>query len=350
MIDEEDTLTRDIEAAINAAEAKNTAPSEEATEALAEGEGSEPPTKEPEARARDESGKFAKATEKPKGGEKPIDVAAATVAAPEAGKPADAAKIAAVPPPSNWKGAGKIDWNRLPPNIQKALNDDYAETAKTSGELTELRSAIGDRAQAWNAQYGSVGNALKSILAGADMANQNPKGFILWLAQRAGIDLTQMVQGGSQGAQQQQPTFQPNNPYEQKIGQLENQLNSFLQQQQQTTRSTLQAEIDAFAGDSKHPYFNDVRTKMGALMNAGHAKTLQEAYEAACWSDPTIRTSLIEDQQKQAQDANKAKVDAAKKAAGSISGSPAGGKPQPEGKAKRNLDDTIRDAVNAAWG
>lgn len=347
----DDPITKSLEAAFDKLEAGESAPAIDSVDAPPPAPASEAPPKDA-GRARDDAGKFAKA-DKPKGGDA-NNAAAGTspLSAVDKTQPpqvgAQQPNAGAVPPPQNWKGAGKMEWGRLPQHVQKAIADDYAETNKASSELNSYRSAIGERAQPWAAQYGSVENGLKSILAGADMANQNPTGFILWLAQRAGIDLTRLVQGSGQGVQQHQPTHQPN-PMEQKVLGLENQLQGFLQQQQQTQRTQLQSEIDAFSSDSKHPYFNDVRSRMGELIGKGQAKTLQDAYDMTCWTDPQIREALIKSQKEDAAKANAAKVAQAKRAAVSISGSPAGGKSD-ERKPKRSLEETLSDRYDELAG
>lgn len=287
-------------------------------------------------RARDPAGRFAGKAE---AGKDKVATVAATQTAPQT------PSQPAIAPPTSWKGNGKVEWQRLPQHIQKELADDYAQRDTVSNELNEFRSAIGERAQVLAAEYGSVGNGLKSILAGADMANKNPVEFIRWLAQRNGINLSQLA-GQAQG-QGQQPA-QDANPLQQEVVQLRNQLQQFLSQQTQSQTQTLQSQIQAFASDPAHPYFNDVRAEMGALMNAGRAKTMQEAYDMAVWAHPQVRPSLLEAERKKEAEAAAAKVEAAKKAAGSLTGSPAGASVPNSGPKSRSIRETIGEAVEAA--
>ena len=80
--------------------------------------------------------------------------------------------------------------------------------------------------------------------------------------------------------------------------------------------------------------------------------TYKQAYDAACWSDPTIRPQLIESERKAAIEASsKASAEAAakaKSAAGarfSSSGAGNGTKPGP-----RAIDQTLSDAYDRAVG
>lgn len=298
-------------------------------------------------RARDDSGKFVKQDAPPAAPDKQELASAktATDAQQPVAQPIDA-NTTAIPPPDNWKGDGKVAWASLPKPVQQAIAEDYASASKTQGELGRIRSAIGeDRAQFLAANYGSVEQGLQNVLSGMEFANKNPTGFILWLAQRTGTDLSQLVQGAGQGGT---PVADAPHPLMSEVAQLRNQVQQFVQQQTQSQQSVLQSEISRFSADPAHPYFNDVRSEMAALMNQGSAKTLGEAYEMAVWAKPNIRTSLLEAERKKAFEANAAKVAQATNAAVSITGTPAGGRPPPE-ESETDLESTIRKNVERAF-
>jgi hypothetical protein len=208
------------------------------------------------------------------------------------------------------------------------------------------------RIQGLVAESGSVENGLSRLFALYDQANQNPGGFIQWFAQTRGIDLRQMGQGAPAGDNVQDAQ----NPWAQDIGQLRSQvgqigqaLNTYFQQQTQTQDAQVQSEIGAFAQDPANPYFNDVREHMGALMKAGKAQTLREAYDMATWAHPSIRKTLLEQQAQAARKAEAERVKAAKIASGSPSGSPAGAKIAKD-EPRRSFDEDIAHAVTRALG
>jgi hypothetical protein len=135
--------------------------------------------------------------------------------------------------------------------------------------------------------------------------------------------MAQMI--GQPQAQGYEPAQAPD-PVMQRMRHLEETLTSFVQQQQQGTQAQTVTEIESFASDPAHPYFNDVRQDMGVLIQAGRAKDMQQAYDMAVWAHPEIRQTLIDGQiqQKSAQQSHAAQQ--AQAAAVSISGSPAGAK------------------------
>lgn len=339
--DIEDDLSATIAAAMDSTPAADTAsPAVDDT-------ASQPTTAADDAqRARDEQGRF-KAKDEPDTALKP-EVKPAAVIDPAAAAPIiDSSKPATTPviAPTNWNGAGKIDFARLPAPVQKQIAEDYSRINQTQAQLDSLNAAIGpQRAQALAATYGSVEGALKSLLAMSDMASQDAGGFVRWFAQQRGIDLSQLI---GQGRQPGEEPAQPH-PLEQKISQLETQLQSFVQQQQQGSQANLRAEMDQFAADPAHPYFNDVRPDMAALIGANRAKNLQEAYDMAVWARPDIRTSLIAQERQKLADEDAARVRQAQNASVSISGSPQGSKVALD-EPDDDLEGTIRKQVARAF-
>lgn len=338
----DDDLGADIGAAIDSATTPaSTAVASPAADAALPSDPSPDKTvaKAPEGeRPRDESGKFIAKTEETK----PADAKPAPVATTQA------APVATVAPPQNWKGAGKVDWNRLPLAIQQALNEDYARVAKADAELQQWGGVITpERAQALTAQYGSPQQAVKQLLAISDYAARDRPGFLRWFAQQGGIDLNQVVQGAQQGGEQ--PPAGDQNPLMQRVVQLQEQVQNLIAQQTQGAQTQVMSEIDAFARDPAHPYFNDVREHMGALMKAGKAANLQEAYDMATWAVPSVRTSLLEQRTQAAMQQNAQKVQQAKQAGGSITGSPAGATVAAD-EPERDLDAELARNVGKYFG
>lgn len=58
----------------------------------------------------------------------------------------------------------------------------------------------------------------------------------------------------------------------------------------EATSARLASEIDAFATDPAHPYFEEVVDDIAGLFKSGQATTLAEAYEKAIWLNPATRS------------------------------------------------------------
>ena len=86
----------------------------------------------------------------------------------------------------------------------------------------------------------------------------------------------------------------------------------------------MQEMITEFSSNEAYPHFEQVRESMAQLLQGGVAESLEDAYNKAAWSNPEIRSSLI-----QSEEAKRIKNQAgiarsAKSKASSIHGSPSG--------------------------
>lgn len=59
-------------------------------------------------------------------------------------------------------------------------------------------------------------------------------------------------------------------------------------QDQQARQEAMLAEVTAFAADPRHPYFQQAREQMRALLSAGRVQNLQDAYDLA-----TVQLGLV---------------------------------------------------------
>lgn len=62
--------------------------------------------------------------------------------------------------------------------------------------------------------------------------------------------------------------------------------------QQSNMQQEVAGELQAFVDAPGHEHYPTVRPIMAGMLGSGAATTLQEAYDRACWADPTIRASL----------------------------------------------------------
>lgn len=92
------------------------------------------------------------------------------------------------------------------------------------------------------------------------------------------------------------------------LNQLKGFINDFQRTQQEREQGTLNSEIAKFAEGREH--FEQVREDMAALLQAGRAKDLSDAYEQAVWANPQTRAAMLAKQQAEVA----AKVEAERKA------------------------------------
>lgn len=315
-------------------------------------------------RPRDERGRFVSGLEKPQeepaapaSAPDPKAAAPATPAAPDPKAAAPAAQPAAptaAAPPNGWSAEAKAKWHELPAEIQAAVAKRETDIAKFTGKTDEERS-FGREMQRVVAPYlaqiqaegGTPAGAVQSLLNTAYvLRNGSPEQkqqALIAVAQQFNIPIP-----NSDGSQTPDDVA----ALKQELAAVRGELQQIRQGSSQADQARIQADIDAFAADPSHPHFEEVKAVMGALMTSGSARTLQEAYDQACYARPDIRTTLqaqqraAEEQKRRSEE--KAKADAARAKAVSITGGP--GSAAPTAPANRSLREELEANFRTASG
>lgn len=139
-----------------------------------------------------------------------------------------------------------------------------------------------------------------------DAMQANPRATIELLADAYGVDFGAPEQATDSRLQLQ-------------LNQMQQTLNAQQQYIQEQKDYTIQNAIREFVeakaddGSLKHPYYEDVKLDMGALLKGGLAKDLSEAYNKAIYMNENIREKVIAGQAKaelqaKANEAQKAKL------------------------------------------
>ena len=287
-------------------------------------------TEDKPTRARDEAGRFTPAELAQQAADKTAEQA-----------PAVEAKRA----PSSWKKDAAAEFDKLPPHVQDEVlrrETDFHKGIEGFKQHADLGRSMERALQPYMQtiqQLGVAPDQAVGALLKADAMLRNPDPsvraqYFASLAQQYGIDLGQAAQ-----VPQRDPyTFQ----LEQRLAQIQQQQEQFQQSQQEQQREALNSELQAFAATAEH--FEAVKEDMAALLQAGRATDLKDAYDKAVYANPQTRQSLLEQQRAEAlkQAQTQALANRAKAAAVSVKGSsPASG----SGAAPTNL----RAALESAW-
>lgn len=204
--------------------------------------------------------------------------------------------------PASWSAEEKALWPTLTPAAQAAITrrekaalDGFSQKSAELKRYEALEGVIGPRRMALSAQYGDEAKAVQTLFALSDYAAQDPIGFLRYYAQQRGVDLASLV--GTPSAQQEQVSADPTvAALQQKLAGFE----QYIQQQQTQQTQALQAEVTTtmskFQADPKNKHFEAVRYKMGALIQNGLAKDIQDAYDQAVFADPTTRALVLQEQ------------------------------------------------------
>jgi len=261
--------------------------------------------------------------------------------------------------PKNWSEEVRSKFKDLPRDAQeymlkrdKEMTADYTrktqEVAQQRKSFESLDKVIAPMRQQIAAS--GVGEAeYISRLLNADMAlRNNPKMAIKQLAQGYGIDLSSIEENVDWNDSDPQIT-----QLQQQNQAILAELNQFKKQNLQSARQQTENQISAFAeskdekGNLKYPHFEQVRVKMGNLIDAGEAKGLEDAYAKSIRLDDDLYKQSLDSQRKSAkaeEDARrKAAVEKAKKVRPRTATTP------PSGSVKNSdLDSLLMESISSA--
>lgn len=178
-----------------------------------------------------------------------------------------------------------------------------------------LEAVLAQRREAWKMEGLSEAQAIEQLTAISDFATRDPAQFIQWFAQQRGLDLTSLVPKPESEEDNDEFLDPEYKAIRDEVKALRAEQAERQQFEHQARVAQVQSHITSFAeakdeaGALKHPHFQQVAVRVGALMH-GEGISLEDAYERACWADPNIRQQLM--QQAEAARIEKAKAAAAK--------------------------------------
>lgn len=299
----------------------------------------EPETVEAKAaRQRDPAGRFAATSVE----------GAASGAATEEAQPVEAA---AKPAPGSWPKELRDSFGTLPPQVQEYMHkreadisrtiNQYSGKAKFADSVTQILSPYEGILRADGAEpLGAINGLMKTyqVLRNAPPAQKAQA--VAQMIQRFGVDLSLVGEDGNAGNSDPHVT----QLYE-KVSQLEQQLVQRQHAEQQAEQTHVESVIAEFA--QNRPHFDAVKVHMGALMQAGLAKDMSDAYDQAVMAHPEIRATVLNEQESKRREEAAAKAAAARKA-GAVNitsrGVPASAKPV------GSMDDTMRETYRRLNG
>jgi hypothetical protein len=227
-------------------------------------------------------------------------------------------------PPKTWPKEMHDHWGKTPKEVQdywntreKQMLDGLEQYKGDAGFAKQIKETLNPYMATINALGVDAPTAIRSLLnADHQLRVGSPSQKVQYfqhLARQYGVDL-----GGMGQQHENEPQIDP------RIQQLQDELHGLKQvihtgnqQHLDSERQKIQNEVNSFASDPKHPYFDEVSDEIVALLKTG--ATLEDAYEKAVWANPVTRQKEMSRVQTEQQAALKAKAiseaEAKKKAA-----------------------------------
>ena len=291
------------------------------------------------ARQRDQSGRFTPAAP------------AAEIPPADGGDVVPPAEPAAKPAPGSWPKELRDTFGALPPTVQEFMHkreadisrtiNQYSGKAKFADSVTQVLSPYEGILRADGAEpLGAINGLMKTYQVLRNAPPAEKAAAVAQMIQRFGVDLSLVGEDGTAGNSDPHVT-----QLYAKVNQLEQQLVQRQHADQQAEQTHVESAIAEFAQGK--PHFEAVKVHMGALMQAGLAKDMADAYDQAVMAHPEIRATVLNEQESKRREEAAAKVAAAKKA-GAVNitsrGVPASAKPV------GSMDDTMRETYRRLNG
>jgi hypothetical protein len=297
------------------------------------------PEPEVEGRPRDEHGRFAPKEKQPE--ETAPPVAPLEEKASEQTEQTAPAQPSFGPPPG-WSISAKAAFDQLPDPVKQAIAHREEEINRGFEKLRDYKGL--DSYVQWSAQqYGMpLPQVIDAYRAADDMLRQDFYGGVLNLFQQYNADPVQWAQAILQQAAppptdgSARPVYDPR--LMQEIAALKQQVSQFQAETSAQKEARIIAEIEEFARQPEHRFFDNVSDDMTMLIRTGKAADLKEAYAQACRLNPEVFEILVNE-----------RIAKHKPAIPQQGRSPAAGSPVEEGGSKTKKNRSLRDDLLAAW-
>ena len=216
------------------------------------------------------------------------------------------------PPPQSWKKEMHDVWNSLSEDAKSYVEQRESQMRdgleKDRGDATlgrTMRDVMAPYSEIIKSQGIDETQLVRNLMnAHVRLATSDPaqkKELFNHLAQSYGVSLD------GEPPQEVDPVMKA---MQDKVNNLEQYLTQTQRDAQQAERERVNREVEEFASDPNHPFFDEVSEQIVPLINAGY--TLEDAYENAIWLNPVTRQKEMDRTAKEAAD--KAQEEAKKEA------------------------------------
>lgn len=196
--------------------------------------------------------------------------------------------------PSGWTPAARERWSQIPEDLRKEILRREEASIQGVRQLQERYQGYENVVRPLSefvaeAQQNNIdaGEYIGRVMAAErNLRNPDPNvkfGALVQIAEQYGIPLRQIINNYAG-----QEVVAPPPPQQHIPAEISRELSELRRRQEEIDRRTL----EDFAG--KNEFFNDVRNTMADLLEAGSAKTMEEAYDQACWATPAVREILLQ--------------------------------------------------------
>lgn len=272
------------------------------------------------------------------------------------GAGADAGAPPARPMPKSWAKEYQEVWDGLNDRAREIYEKREADFLRgTEGFRTEaayakaFREAIAPYQPLLDSQgIRDHAQAVKFLLnAHYQLSSGQPQeraNYFARLAKTYGVDVAQLQAAAAGAAPATDPAVAALNA---RLDKFEGAWGAEQQARYAALQAQTRKEVEAFASDKAHPYFDEVADDVAALIGAYPQISLKEAYERAVWANPVTRAKEQARLTAESGDALRKKATDEARRAAAARGTAIRGKDseRPADEPKGTMDDTLRETL-----
>ena len=251
--------------------------------------------------------------------------------------------------PASWKKDMQDKWDSVDPDTQayflqreKQMSEGLEKDRGDANLGRVMRDVMSPYSQALKSQNIDEPTMVRNLMnAHYKLSTADPESraaLMQQLAQSYGVNLN------GEAPQALDPALKA---MQDRLQGLEQHISASHEQALQEGRTRVESDVEAFASDPKHEFFDEVAEQIVPLINAGY--NLDDAYQNAIWLNPVTRQKEIDRTSKEAadkaQDQAKQEVEKARKAkSANVRGRDTNKSPtEPTG----TMEDTMRETYRA---
>ena len=206
--------------------------------------------------------------------------------------------------PVGWSDEAKTQFAELPEPLQEAIHSREHQIASTMESVSRERKLAQTFLKVVEPFRGlmaaeGLNDPLRAVqglmTTTAQLAMGSPEAKARKIAELVGhygIDIEMLDKALNNQLPENPEQTKMQSYVDQRLGGIENYIRNLEASRKQSSAQSIQQDIESFAADPKHEFFDKVRFTMADLLDLaaqrGQAMTMDEAYNRACAADPEI--------------------------------------------------------------
>jgi len=201
---------------------------------------------------------------------------------PQAIAPPEQAPVDLLPAPKSWRQDMHPYWSKMPKEAQQYYNEREKQMLDGMQQYKQIQSVIEPFVPQLSQRGITPYDWMRGLAQAEVMLTTGSEEQRLKAYQKLGEQL-----GFTDPSAQQAPVDPLIKQLQERQEAIERGLQARQEAEMNEVKKKITSEIDAFAADKAHPYFDEVAEDIAVFIQSG--MSLQDAYDRAVWANPVTR-------------------------------------------------------------